>query len=105
MFDQSLYMKAVDISSASGLDILCRLGGFHTLMSFLVSIGYLMKGTGLDELLLLIFGPNTVEQILSGKNYARCLRAHVLTYLALHKVLLIKFYCMKILMISTCHLQ
>ena len=38
-FDQPLWLKAVDICSASRLDIVCRLGGFHVLMSFLGSIG------------------------------------------------------------------
>ena len=50
-FDQPLYIKAVDIVMKARLDIVVRLGGFHTLMSFLGSIGHLMKGSGLEEVL------------------------------------------------------
>ena len=66
-FDQPLYVKAVDIAMKAELDIVVRLGGFHTLMSFLGSLGHLMKGSGLEELLGLIFGPNTVEHVFTGK--------------------------------------
>ena len=38
-FDQSLWLKAVEICKAASLNsIVCRLGGFHVLMSFLGSI-------------------------------------------------------------------
>ena len=36
---------------AGKLPIVCRLGGFHTLMSFLGNIGAIMKGSGLGDLL------------------------------------------------------
>jgi hypothetical protein len=87
-FDQPLYIKAVDISLKAHLDIVVRLGGFHTLMSFLGSMGHLMKGSGLEEVLGLIFGPNTVEHILSGKAYARSVRGHFLVHAALTDILL-----------------
>src|SRR6266536_1347441 len=63
-FDQPLYIKAVDIAMKAKLDIVVRLGGFHTLMSFLGSIGHLMKASGMEEVLGLLFGPNTVEHVL-----------------------------------------
>lgn len=46
-FDQPLYIKAVDISIAANLDVVIRLGGFHTLMNFMGSIGHVMKRSGL----------------------------------------------------------
>ena len=55
--------------------VILRLGGFHILMSFLGSIGHLMAGTGLQELLEVIFAGNTVSHILSGKAVARAIRA------------------------------
>lgn len=55
-FDQPLYIKAVDIAMKAKLNIVIRLGGFHTLMSFLGSIGHLMRGSGLEEVMGLIFG-------------------------------------------------
>ena len=47
-FDQPLYWKAVNIVERSSLII--RLGGFHLLMSYLGSVGYIMVGSGLAEL-------------------------------------------------------
>ena len=50
-FDQPLWLKAVAIITERSLKILCRLGGFHTLMSYLGSIGNAMKGSGIVECL------------------------------------------------------
>ena len=77
-----------DISTAVGLNIVCRLGAFHTLMNFLGSVGHLMRGAGLEDDLSLIYGPNTIEHVLSGRNYARAMRAHLLAYAALNNILL-----------------
>ena len=49
-FDKPLWLKAFNIVHAENLQIVCRLGGFHTLMSFLGSSGTLMKGSGLEDL-------------------------------------------------------
>lgn len=87
-FDQPLYIKAVDIVMQSKLNIVVRLGGFHTLMNFLGSVGYIMKGSGLEELLGLLYGSNTMELVLSGKAYARALRGHFLIDTALTEILL-----------------
>ena len=87
-FDLPLWIKAVKIATAEGLDIVCRLGGFHTLTSFLGSIGNLMKGSGLQELLEEIYPPKTVEHILSGKAYYRPLREHTIVEAALSSLLL-----------------
>ena len=48
-FDQPLYIKAVDICIAENLCMVCRLGGFHTLMNFLGAVGPVMKGSGLGR--------------------------------------------------------
>ena len=74
-FDQPLWLKAVEIINAKSMNIVCRLGDFHLLMSFLGSIGKLMEGSGLTELLETIYGSNTVKHIMTGKAYARALRA------------------------------
>ena len=75
-FDQPLWLKAVDICIASDLDIVCRLGGFHLLMSYLGCIGHIMSGSGLEDILELNYGPNTVKHIMSGKAYDRAVRGH-----------------------------
>ena len=37
-FDQPLWLKSVEIVKAKSLEIVCRLGGFHLLVSFLGSM-------------------------------------------------------------------
>ena len=92
-FDQPLYMKAVDIVPKAHLNIVVRLGGFHMLMSFLGSIGHLMKGTGFEDAMGVLVGPNTVAHVLSGKAYARAIRGHFIIYKALSDVLLDYLKC------------
>ena len=48
----------------AGLDIVCQLGGFHLLMIYLGCIGRDMDGSGLEEMFLLNYGPNTVHHML-----------------------------------------
>src|SRR6218665_1564187 len=72
----------------AALDVVIHLGGFHLLMSFLGSIGHMKKGSGLEEVLGLIFGPNTVQHVLTGKAYARSVRGHFLFHVALNELLL-----------------
>ena len=87
-FDQPLWIKAFDIIHAENLPIVCRLGGFHTLMSFLGSIGTLMKGTGLEDLLSEVYAENSVVHMMSGKALARAIRAHFLVESSLMSLLL-----------------
>jgi len=51
-------------------NIVLHLGGFHTEMSFLGSIGRVMAVSGLQELLELIYTPNAVAHMLSEKAVA-----------------------------------
>ncbi|KAK4319394.1 hypothetical protein Pmani_009677 [Petrolisthes manimaculis] len=53
-FDETLYMKAVEMVAAAGKDgllskVVVRLGGFH-LMSFMGAVGNIKSGSGLEEL-------------------------------------------------------
>ena len=54
-------------------NLFVRLGGMHTLISFLGSIGTLMKGTGLEEIMSKVFGG--VKKMLDGKKYPQNFRA------------------------------
>ena len=65
------------------LNIVCRLGGFHLLMSFLGSIGTLMKGSGIEELQGEIYAANVIQHIISGKEDARALPGQILVKAAL----------------------
>ena len=86
-FNQPLWLKACGIIEEAGLDIVARLGGFHTLMSYLVVIGKVMKGSGIEELFHEVYAENTVQQIISGKAVSRALRAHLLAESALISIL------------------
>ena len=82
-FDQPLYWKALHIvinepEGSDVKDVIVRLGGFHTEMSFLGCIGKLMENTGLTELLSTVYAPNTVGHMLNGKAISRAIRGHIL---------------------------
>ena len=92
-FDQPLYLKALTVISSERADsdlksIILRLGTFHLQMSFLGAIGYLMAGSGLQEIMELVYASNAVVHILSGKAYAHAVRAHLLVDAALNALLL-----------------
>ena len=70
-FDQTLGLKVYDIAKSKQLDMVVRLGGFHTLMSFLGSIGAVMERSGLDKLLERIYAMNSVTHIMFGKAVAK----------------------------------
>ena len=82
-FDQPLWWKAVKIIDAKSMDIVCRLGGFHTMMSSLRTLGSLMNGAGLSELLTAVYGESSITHILSGKAISMALRVHLLVHAAL----------------------
>ena len=70
--------------------VVLRLGSFHTEMSFIGSIGHLIAESGLKELLELIYAPNAVEHILTGKAIARAVRAQLLVDAVLNTLILSK---------------
>ena len=83
VFDQLLWQKAQEIVVTKSLDFIVLVGGFHTLMSFVGSIGHFMQGSGLSEALGVIYGENTVNKTLSGKSIAWALHGLFLTERAL----------------------
>ncbi|VDI06569.1 Hypothetical predicted protein [Mytilus galloprovincialis] len=68
--------------------IVLRLGGFHTEMSFLGSIGRLMAGSGLHEVLETVYASNAVNHMLSGKAVSRAVRGFMMVENALHILLM-----------------
>ena len=53
------------------------------MMSFIGSIGSVMKGSGLEEALETAYGHNSVTHMISGKAISRALRGHFLVEAAL----------------------
>lgn len=91
-FDQPLYFKARDIiaSAEKGSDlskIIVRLGGFHLLMSYLGALGFIMDGSGLKDVFNTVYAGASTDKMLTGHAYARAFRAHLLTRLALAKII------------------
>ena len=81
-FDQPLYIKAAQIvaSCQSELDIVTvRLGGFHLLMSYMGAVGYIMSGSGLEEVWVLVYTKASVTHMTCCHAYSRALRAHFIT--------------------------
>lgn len=60
-----------------------RLGSFHQLISFLGSIGCIMKRSGLREALETVCTPLIVVHMLTEKAYACAIRGHMLSAAAL----------------------
>lgn len=82
-FDQPLYCKALTILQSLPLDsnlkhVVLRLLGFHMEMSFLGSIGHLVAGSGLNELLKIVYASNTVRNMLTGKAVSRAVHDHMM---------------------------
>ena len=89
-FDQPLWILSMDVKEMLELDIVIVLGGFHTQMSFLGSMGYVMQRSGLAEALELIYGETVVKKMLQGKRYEQAMRAHGLVATVIKKMLLSK---------------
>ena len=58
------------------------------MMSFLGSVGYCMKGSGIEELFEEVYAANSIPHMLSGKAVSRALRAHFMAESALVALLL-----------------
>ena len=72
IYDQPLYWKAAEIihnapDNSCLKDIVLLLGSFHTFMNFLGAIGKLMHGSGLKNILEVVYGENAVIHMLTGK--------------------------------------
>ena len=96
-FDQPLYWKALNIihspqHSHELEHLVLRLGAFHMQMSFLGSIGHIMEGSGLEDLLELVYAKNTVSHMMSGKAISRAWRGHLLADAALNTLLMADVY-------------
>lgn len=90
-YNQPLYIKAREIVASAAPDsdlskVVVRLGGFHSLLSFLGSIGEIMAGSGLKEFMCTVYAPHSEDKMLLGLAFARAIRAHVLVQVSLANV-------------------
>ena len=90
-FDQPLFIKAVDIVHASVElrdSVIVRLGGLHMTFSYMGSDGYIMSGSGQEQMWSTAYAEGSIPQMVSGHSYSRALRAHILSVQAISSVLL-----------------
>ena len=73
-----MWIKAFEIVKTKNLRIVFCLGGFHSLMSFVGSVGFSMEGSGLEKVFETVYGKNTVTHMFPGKTISRTLRCHFL---------------------------
>lgn len=86
MFDQPLYVKMRDIIAGmdhTDIPLFVHISSFHTLMSFMGSIGFMMDGSRIKELLSTLFAPNSVKL---RQAYTQAVRGHFLIHQALAEV-------------------
>ncbi|KAJ8877083.1 hypothetical protein PR048_021535 [Dryococelus australis] len=74
-YDHPLYAKASEIIAAGPpgeLDsVTLWLGGFHLLVSFMGSIGFIMSGSGIEELWMQVYTKSSVTHMLLGHAFSR----------------------------------
>ena len=74
--DLQLYRVALEVQwtyPERFSNVILRLGGMHSLMSFIGSIGTLMADTGLSDIMSYVFGG--VSKMLTGKKFPQNIRA------------------------------
>ena len=79
--------------------IVLRLGGFHTQVCFLACMGRIMSGSGLREVLGVVYTPSKVRHIVTGKAVARAFKGHLLVDAALNVMVTAKAFdvCLPVL--------
>ena len=70
------------------LKIIILMDNFHNEMASQAGIGYLMKNSGIEEVMQLICNVNTTKAVLLGKDYERGVRVHGLIASVLKRILL-----------------
>lgn len=96
VFDQAIYCKAQMIRWTNPIleeALVPRLGEFHTMMSFLSTIGKRYEESGLEDILVEsgVIASGSMKGVLSGHMYNRSIRAHKLLYEALGRLQITEF--------------
>ena len=68
-FGQPLWIKAFEIVKTKNLLIVLCLGEFHSLMSFVGSVGFSMEVSGLEKVFETVYGKSTITHIFSGRPF------------------------------------
>lgn len=96
-FDKQLYADAQDVILNHKEELknaIVRLGGFHALCTMIACIGKLWGDGGLLAILVDsgVYAHNSAEHMLEGKQFHRSVRALIIVYEALMKIMLKNLY-------------
>lgn len=88
---------AYDIVWSSGdrfKDVVIHLGPFHTICSYMGSLGKMMTNSGFEDAVIEanICASGSINQVLSGKQYNRAFRVHEIMLSALERLLVREFF-------------
>ena len=95
-FDMAAAKKAYDIvwkqPDLYG-KVIIHLGGFHTMLSYLAALGNFVRGSGFKEITIEagLCASGSLEQVMKGKHYNRCMRVHTTMTEALERMLFTAF--------------
>lgn len=76
---QQLIMSRVDLHHRW----IVRPGELHTAFAMVRAIGIFIDGSGIPDLWSVLYGDNTINQIISGKKFRRAVEAHIRTLVGL----------------------
>ena len=90
--DQAIYAKAVEIAwkhCDEFKPIVLRLGAFHTACTFMAAIGKRFKDAGFRDITIesSIVAEGSLNKVIEGKQYNRCIRTHKLLYEAFMRLI------------------
>ena len=97
LFDKAAAKKAYDIvwkqPDLYG-KVIIHLGGFHTMLSYLAALGNFVRGSGFEEITIEagLCASGSLEQVMKGKHYNRCMRVHTTMTEALERMLSQHFF-------------
>ncbi|XP_059479189.1 uncharacterized protein LOC132198908 isoform X4 [Neocloeon triangulifer] len=84
--DNALYLKTLKIhinlrnTDVEIARIVPSLGPWHLWLNFLGAVGNIMRGSGIEDLIKVLYSNRTCGIILAGQDYQRGLRAHLLIH-------------------------
>ena len=94
--DLQLYSKAMQLQSRDEIsrNLVFHPGELHIVSGFLHGMEKYIQDSGIDQTLFEagLYGPGTLNQILSGKHMKRGMEAHNVMYLCLHKMYMKEFF-------------
>ena len=95
-FDLAVAKKAYDLvwqHPDTYKNVVIHLGVFHTMLSYLGALGKVMRESGFEEVVIeaRLCATGSLEKVMIGKHYNRCLTVHTIMLEALERLLFTSF--------------